>query len=46
LLLISSLTGLTEVRDLFSRSGFTSEVVSKETIEGENLYVLKIIRKK
>lgn len=46
LLLISSLTGLTEVRDLFFRSGFTSEIVLKQTIEGENLYVLKMIRKK
>ncbi|MFA4826565.1 MAG: HemK2/MTQ2 family protein methyltransferase [Methanoregula sp.] len=45
LLLISSLTGLAEVQDLFSRLGFTSELVMNQKIEDENLYVLKIVRK-
>lgn len=44
LLLISSLTGLPEVRDLFFRSGFISEIVLKKKIEDETLYVLKIVR--
>jgi release factor glutamine methyltransferase len=44
LLLISSLTGLPEVRDLFFRSGFISEIVLKKNIEDETLYVLKIVR--
>ncbi len=46
LLLISSLTGLPEVRDLFYRYGFTSEIVLKKKIEGETLYVLKIVWRK
>jgi release factor glutamine methyltransferase len=45
LLLISSLTGLPEVRDLFFRSGFISEIMMRKKIEGEMLYVLKIVRK-
>jgi release factor glutamine methyltransferase len=45
LLLISSLTGLPEVRDLFFQSGFISEIVLKHGIEDENLYVLRIIRR-
>lgn len=44
LLLISSLTGLGEVIDLFSRQGFKSDMVLKQKIEDEYLYVLKIIR--
>jgi release factor glutamine methyltransferase len=44
LLLISSLTGLPEVRDLFTRQGFTSEIVLKKKVEDETLYVLKINR--
>jgi release factor glutamine methyltransferase len=44
LLLISSLTGLSEVVDLFSRQGFKSDIVLKQKIEDEYLYVLKIIR--
>lgn len=44
LLLISSLTGLEEVQDLFSRQGFTSEMVMNQKIEDEYLYVLKIVR--
>ncbi len=45
LLLISSLTGLPEVRDLFFRSGFISEIVLRKKIEDEILYVLKIVRR-
>ncbi|MDP3396527.1 MAG: class I SAM-dependent methyltransferase [Methanoregula sp.] len=44
LLLISSLTGLAEVSDLFSRQGFKSDVVLKQKIEDEYLYVMRIIR--
>lgn len=44
LLLISSLTGREEVGDLFSRGGFSSEVILHERIEGEDLMVLKIVR--
>jgi release factor glutamine methyltransferase len=46
LLLISSLTGLPEVRDLFFRLGFISEITMRKKIEGEMLYVLKIVRQK
>ncbi len=44
LLLISSLTGLPEVRDLFSRKHFVSEIVLKRKVEDEDLYVLRIVR--
>jgi len=44
LLLISSLTGLPEVRDLFFNHGFISEILLKKVIEDETLYVLKIVR--
>ena len=44
LLLISSLTGLPEVRNLFFRSGFKSEILVKKIVEDETLYVLKIVR--
>jgi release factor glutamine methyltransferase len=46
LLLISSLTGLPEVRDLFFEAGFVSEILLKKKIEDETLYVLKIVRQK
>ena len=46
LLLISSLTGLYEVGGLFSRHGFISGVVMQQTVEDEELYVLKIERNK
>ena len=46
LLLISSLTGLPEVRDLFFEAGFVSEIILKKKIEDETLYVLKIVRQK
>ncbi len=45
LLLISSLTGLPEVRDLFFKAGFVSEIVLRRNVEDEILYVLKIVRK-
>jgi len=45
LLLISSLTGLPEVRDLFFRNNFTSEIILKKKIEDEDLYVLRLVRR-
>jgi release factor glutamine methyltransferase len=45
LLLISSLTGLPEVRDLFFKEGFISEILLRKVVEDETLYVLKIVRK-
>ena len=42
LLLVSSLTGLPEVRDLFFKAGFVSEIILRKNVEGETLYVLKI----
>jgi release factor glutamine methyltransferase len=44
LLLISSLTGLPEVRDLFFKAGFVSEIILRKNVEDEILYVLKIVR--
>ncbi|MCX6690428.1 MAG: class I SAM-dependent methyltransferase [Methanoregula sp.] len=44
LLLISSLTGLDEVSGLFSRHGFISGIVMQQTVDDEELYVLKIER--
>jgi len=44
LLLVSSLTDLDEVRDLFARQGFVSFVVDTEALEDETLYVLRAIR--
>lgn len=44
LLLISSLTGLDEVCELFVRNGFSVERVLQQTIEDEELYVLRIQR--
>ena len=45
LLLISSLTGLREVQDLCDCLGFSAEIAIQQVVEGEVLYVLKIIRK-
>jgi len=45
LLLISSLTGLPEVRDLFFKEGFVSEILLRKVVEDETLYVLKFVRK-
>ena len=44
LLLVSSLTGLEAVRDLFSHQGFSTVVVKQQQVEDETLFVIKIIR--
>jgi len=44
LLLISSLTGLPEVRVLFEKHGYLVSIFIQEPAEGEVLYVLRIIR--
>ncbi|WOX55874.1 MULTISPECIES: HemK2/MTQ2 family protein methyltransferase [unclassified Methanoculleus] len=44
LLLVSSLTGLDEVRELFVRAGFVPFIVDEEALEGEVLYVLRAMR--
>jgi len=44
LLLISSLTGVDAVMDLFFRQGFIAEVVLEEVVEDEVLSVLRITR--
>jgi release factor glutamine methyltransferase len=44
LMLISSLTGLTEVCMLIEQAGFTQEVVMEEQIEGEMLTVIRFSR--
>jgi release factor glutamine methyltransferase len=44
LLLISSLTGLESVREVFSSHGFSAGIAAQETVEGEVLYVLRIVR--
>jgi release factor glutamine methyltransferase len=42
LLLISSLTGLSEVSEVFTRHGYTVEIVVQQVVEDEVLYVLKM----
>jgi release factor glutamine methyltransferase len=44
LLLISSLTGLPAVSNLFSRHGFAADVAIEQVIDDEVLYVLRIVR--
>ncbi|WP_292517185.1 HemK2/MTQ2 family protein methyltransferase [Methanoculleus sp.] len=44
LLLVSSLTGVDEVREVFARHGFVSFIVDEQAIEGERLYVLRAAR--
>jgi len=44
LLLISSLTGIREVREMMAKAGFQSEIVAKTRIEGEDLVVLRGMR--
>lgn len=44
LLLISSLTGLSDVQDLFSGAGFSSAIAVQQVVEDEVLYVLRIRR--
>jgi len=46
LLLVSSLTGLVEVQDFFSRMGFSSAIATQRTVEDEELSVLRITRKR
>lgn len=45
LLLISSLTGLSEVQDLFAGQGYSAGIAIQQDVEDEVLYVLKILRK-
>ena len=40
LLLVSSLTGISEVRDLFEKRLFMVEILRQEIVEDEILYVL------
>jgi release factor glutamine methyltransferase len=44
LLLISSLTGLCEVQNLFASLGYSVMTVQQEVVEDEVLYILRIIR--
>lgn len=44
LLLISSLTGLTEVQEIFARHGYLAFIVASERVEDETLYVLRGMR--
>jgi release factor glutamine methyltransferase len=44
LLLVSGLTGVQEVMDLFSEQGFSGTSVAEENVEGEILCVLKFVR--
>jgi len=44
LLLVSSLTGVDEVREVFARAGFVSFIVDEEKVEDEFLYVLRAMR--
>ncbi len=44
LLLVSSLTDLDAVRELFAQTGFVSFIVDEERLEGETLYVLRAMR--
>ncbi len=43
LLLISSLTGLSEVTELFMGNGFAVETAAQQVVEDEVLYVLRIV---
>lgn len=45
LLLISSLTGLNDVQELFADRGYSARIEMQQDVEDEVLYVLKIIRK-
>jgi len=44
LLLVSSLTGPDEVRELFARQGFVPFIVEEEVVEDERLYVIRATR--
>jgi release factor glutamine methyltransferase len=45
LLLISSLTGLSGVQELFAGQGYSAGIAMQQGVEDEVLYVLRIIRK-
>jgi release factor glutamine methyltransferase len=45
LLLISSLTGLSEVQERFAGRNYSAGIAMQQVVEDEVLYVLKIIRK-
>jgi release factor glutamine methyltransferase len=45
LLLISSLTGLSDVQGLFAGQGYSAGIAMQQDVEDEVLYVLKILRK-
>jgi release factor glutamine methyltransferase len=45
LLLISSLTGLSDVLKLFAGQGYSAGIAMQKDVEGEMLYVLKIMRR-
>ena len=44
LLLISSLTGLSDVQALFAGQGYSAGIAMQQMVEDEMLYILKIIR--
>lgn len=44
LVLVSSLTGLPEVRDLFTGYGYSVAIAAEQAVEDEILYVLRIVR--
>jgi release factor glutamine methyltransferase len=44
LLLISSLTGLSEVEELFARQGYSVNIAVQQDVEDEVLYILRIFR--
>ena len=43
-LLISSLTGLAGVMEVFDRHGYTAAIVLRQVVEDEELYLLRIVR--
>jgi release factor glutamine methyltransferase len=45
LILVSSLTGLSDVVELFAGCGFSAGVVRQQTVEDEELFVLRIVQK-
>lgn len=44
LILVSSLTGIDEVRQIFSDQGFLSFIAAEKKVEDERLFVLQVIR--
>ena len=46
LLLVSSLTGPDEVRELFHGHGFSSTIAVQQIVEGEELSVMRFVREK